>query len=145
MNFKTVFSYLRNPRRLRWILLGVVILTLLSFLRDYYVVWKPRKDFQAPLICLKCRTVAACEVTDLSSMHCAKCGGKMAFLYKCDECLYEFPYTPKLKRTPDMKKAEYLEKLKLERRCPNCNSTATRKASFHCPGFRTMVTPIVDP
>lgn len=130
MKLRQVFSYLRNPRRLRWILLAVVILTIFSFIRTYHILVRPRADFQAPLICLKCRQTAACEVTDLSSMHCAKCNGKMAFLYKCDECLYEFPYTPKVKRTPDMKREEYIEKSKLERRCPNCNSLSTHKASF---------------
>jgi rRNA maturation endonuclease Nob1 len=115
MKILELIAFLRDRRRIKWVLAGILCLTALVLLVEYFALRRGTDTFECNLICLSCKTTKVFDVAGLSAAKCPVCGGKMAFLYKCRECQYKFPYTPKT-GSPE------------EQRCPNCGSMQTHEA-----------------
>lgn len=111
-----LFIYLRDPKQLKLILAGLCLLLAFILLVEYAKNRRGPTEYQAVLTCPGCRLTQAFEITKLSDAHCPKCGGGMSYLYKCDDCHYEFAYKPK-------------DRSYEEQRCPNCKSGNTHEAN----------------
>lgn len=83
------------------------------------------------LICHSCGQAEIRLFVDINDVRCTKCPGKMGYGFKCLECDYEFPFSPREILNPDQYSKKELREMKIsEKVCPNCGSYET----FAIPG-----------
>jgi ribosomal protein S27AE len=112
------------------LILGVVIVILLGIL-SYRVTSEPPKPPEGAkvvVICKSCKKRMIKRIVNIDNdsdkrNYCDKCGGRLAILWKCNECQFEFP-EPKLevKQRKFKSKAERYDVVMKSQRCPNCGS-----------------------
>jgi hypothetical protein len=85
------------------------------------------------VMCYQCKVKYPEIIKDIADSDdprcfCKKCGGRLGYAHKCEECQYEYSINPLLSIPPPegtkktMGKFEYVLEMQ---KCPNCGSTKT--------------------
>ena len=80
------------------------------------------------VICESCKAKMIKRIVNIKDdndkrNYCDKCGGRLAALWKCNDCQFEFPERPLPKYNKKFKnKAELYDKVMNAMKCPNCGS-----------------------
>jgi len=111
--------------RLKILSLFLILIVLCGF--HYYNCSSLGRGNKTVLICVKCRSKALCEFSNINNQKCKLCGGKMLRAYKCSKCSYEFGVNEKkmLTRKDCASEEDFHNQRILEKRCPNCLSIET--------------------
>jgi len=114
-------EWLRQRRNGAW---AVVVLFLLMGLAWAFVLSTGGETELRAVMCRECAFSELREV-DVARIHrvrCAKCKGRVGFVWKCADCDYEYPLVPTPIVPGSMSKKEELARRMREWRCPNCRS-----------------------
>jgi hypothetical protein len=111
--------------RLKILFCFLILIVLYGF--HYYNRSSLDRSNKTVLICVKCRSKALREFSNINSQKCKLCGGKMLRVYKCSKCSYEFGVDEKkmLKRKDCATEEDFHNQRIVEKRCPNCLSIET--------------------
>ncbi len=123
------------PRKNTISVLAIIIFILLVFLLIQFLVsdkTEPAGSLDL-VICPKCSEKFVVRIKDISdnsdrSNFCPKCGNRVAYIFKCDDCDYEFPLLPNsLPPPPDLKTMGKFNYVLNQQKCPNCGSARTHQ------------------
>ncbi len=117
----------------KWAIFSLLSLALASVVYlNFFRVAPEERGALRTLKCPKCRHVEEKVVVDISDpaetqCTCSECGERMGYLFKCEDCQYEFSLIEKEppKPEPGMKTMAKFHLALEARKCPNCGSTHT--------------------
>ncbi len=111
---------------------GVLSHQMLKYFRD-----RPIEGSVQLVACDKCPTQEVRNIVDISdpSCKCSKCGERVGITWKCGKCQFEFPYhEPEIPiKSENNNRAERMDWLTANRKCPNCGSNKISPKAFKDP------------
>lgn len=132
--FKAIWN---NPKHRKILILCILIVILVICIIVQLSKFEPPPPEGAKrvVICTKCKTKFVKRIKDLSDKNeniCEKCGGEVSFVWKCDECDFEFPEVKMhISKKKNVKTMDKFQAIVESRRCPNCGSLATHPYSVN--------------
>ena len=134
-----IFGLIKNKRVISIAVLGILIIVLgIVVYIQYFSRTAPPEGSLRVVKCSSCGEQGVKLIKDINDKHdpkcsCGKCGKKLGYAFKCDECDFEFAIIPDDKPLPDaISKMKTMGKFKYilqQRKCPNCGSIQTTAIS----------------
>ena len=130
-------SIWNNPKHRNILILTTLLLVLavLIIVQIMNIAKPPPEGAFRVVICKECSTKYFTRIKNLKDKSdkrnkCKECGGELAFVWKCDECQFEYP---EIKMDAILKKlGKTMDKFQAvveSRRCPNCLSLSAHPIS----------------